>query len=141
MLLDANLLLYAVNSSALQHKRAVTWLEEHLNGPRRVGIPWQSVGAFLRVSTHPRAFAQPLSSTHAWRLVEEWLSAPAAWTPTPGARHAELFGELVTRHELTGNLIPDAQLAALALEHGLTVCSADSDFARFTTVRWENPLA
>jgi predicted nucleic acid-binding protein len=68
----------------------------------------------------------------------DWLSAPAAWIPTPGPGHAQLLGELVTRHEIRGNLVPDAQLAALALEH---VCSADADFARFTEVRWENPIA
>ena len=141
MLLDANLLLYAVNTRAPQNARAVTWLDECLNGSRRVGIPWQSLGAFLRISSHPRAFAQPLRPAEAWDLVDAWLAAPAAWTPVPGANYAKLLGDVVVRHEVSGNLVPDAQLAALALEHGLTVCSADTDFARFTDVRWENPLA
>lgn len=69
----------------------------------------------------------------------DWLAAGATWTPTPGPRHAELLGALVERHDVRGSLLPDAQLAALALEHGLTVCSADTDVARFTEVRWENP--
>jgi toxin-antitoxin system PIN domain toxin len=141
MLLDANLLLYAVNSKAPQHEVAVAWLSKQLNGARRVGVPWQSLVAFMRIATHPRAFARPLSPAVAWDRAADWLAAPAAWIPVPGLNHAELLGELVLRHEVRGNLLPDAQLAALALEHGLTVCSADTDFARFTEVRWENPLA
>src|SRR5262249_44818560 len=117
------------------------WLTEQLNGTRRVGLPWVSLGAFLRISTHPRAWARPLSAAESWSLVEDWLAAPAAWTPSPERRHQSILGELVARHELTGNLIPDAMLAALAIEHGLTVCSADSDFARFDEIAWSNPVA
>lgn len=140
MLLDANLLLYAVHERAVQHRAAATWLTDRLNGSRRVGLPWQSLVAFLRISTHPRAFEQPLDAATSWARVSDWLAAPAAWIPQPGPKHAELFGELATRHDVRGNLVPDAQLAALALEHGLTVCSTDTDFARFTEVSWENPL-
>lgn len=140
MLLDANLLLYAVHKRATQHQAAAAWLTEQLNGPRRVGLPWQTLGAFLRLSTHPRAFERPLEPAVAWARVSDWLAAPAAWIPTPGPDHARLLGELVVRHDARGNLIPDALLAALALEHGLTVYSADTDFARFTEVRWTNPL-
>ncbi len=140
MLLDANLLLYAVNRRAAQHEAAVGWLTEQLNGPRRVGLPWQSLGAFLRISTHPRAFARPLTPTAAWERITEWLAAPTVWIPAPGPNHAQLLGELIARYEVRGNLVPDAQLAALALEHGLLVCSADTDFARFTDVRWQNPV-
>ena len=141
MLIDANLLLYAVNSKSAQHEIAGEWLTEQLNGPRRVGLPWQSLGAFLRISTHPRAFARPLAPAVAWELLTGWLAAPVAWIPTPGPSHAELLGELVVRYGLGGNVIPDAQLAALALEHGLSVCSADTDFARFKEIRWHNPVA
>jgi toxin-antitoxin system PIN domain toxin len=140
MLLDANLLLYAVNSRATQHETASRWLTEQLNGPRRVGLPWQSLGAFLRISTHPRAFAHPLTPASAWDIVAAWLAAPATWIPVPGPSHPEILGDLIVRYELRGNLVPDAQIAALALEHGLSVCSADTDFARFAEVRWENPL-
>lgn len=140
MLLDANLLLYAVHRRAAQHEIAAAWLTEQLNGPRRVGFPWQSLTAFLRISTHPRAFEHPLDATAAWQLVIEWLAAPVAWIPQPGPKHPTLFGDLVTRYEIRGNLVPDAQLAALALEHGLTVCSADTDFARFSEIGWMNPL-
>jgi toxin-antitoxin system PIN domain toxin len=141
MLLDANLLLYAVNAQADAHEAAVAWLTEQLNGRRRVGIPWQSLGAVLRISTHPRAFAQPLDATTAWARALDWIQAPAAWIPQPGPGYAELLGKLIADYDVRGNLMPDAQLAALALEHGLTVCSTDTDFARFAEVRWRNPLA
>jgi toxin-antitoxin system PIN domain toxin len=141
VLVDANLLLYAVNEDDPHSARAGEWLTEQLNGDHRVGLPWQSLGAFLRISTHPRAWPRPLRAATACSLVEDWLSAPAAWVPNPEARHATILTELITRHELTGNLIPDAILAALAIEHGLTICSADSDFARFDEVTWTNPVA
>jgi len=140
MLVDANLLLYAADERSPRNRAASEWITEQLNGPRRVGLPWQSLAAFLRISTHPRALAGPLAPADAWRQVEEWLAAPAAWVPEPGPGHAQLLGDLIVRHEVAGNLVPDAQLAALALEHGLTVCSADTDFARFGEIRWRNPL-
>jgi toxin-antitoxin system PIN domain toxin len=141
MLVDANLLLYAVDEDNPRGVAARNWLTEQLNGPRRVGLPWQSLGAFLRISTHPRASAQPLSAVAAWSLVDAWLSAPAAWVPNPEVRYAAILSELLIRHEASGNLIPDAMLAALAIEHGLTIYSAASDFARFDEITWANPLA
>jgi toxin-antitoxin system PIN domain toxin len=140
MLVDANLLLYAVHERAAQHEAAAAWLTEQLNGPRRVGLPWQSLAAFLRISTHPRAYERPLEPEIAWERIADWLAAPAAWTPVPGHDHARLLGELVIRYGIRGNLVPDAQLAALAIEHGLTVFSTDTDFARFSELRWENPI-
>ncbi len=141
MLLDANLLLYAVHEQADRHEAAVAWLTEQLNGSRRVGIPWSSIGAFMRIATHPRAFERPLSSATAWERVADWLAAPVVWTPAPGAQHARILGELVATYDLRGNLVPDAMLAALALEHGLTLYSSDTDFARFRELRWEDPLS
>ena len=140
MLIDANLLLYAIHERAEQHGTAADWLTEQLNGPRRVGLPWQSLGAFLRIATHPRAFERPLPASVAWARVTDWLSAPVAWIPEPGPEHARILGQIITAHDVRGNLIPDAFLAALAVEHGLTVYSTDTDFARFDEVRWENPL-
>jgi toxin-antitoxin system PIN domain toxin len=140
MLLDANLLLYAVHRGAEQHDAARDWLTAQLNGSRRVGIPWTSLGAFLRISTHPRAFPRPLSPATAWERVTDWLAAPVAWIPEPGPEHARVLGGLIARHDVRGNLVPDAMLAALAIEHGLTLYSTDTDFARFADVRWENPL-
>jgi uncharacterized protein len=140
MLVDANLLLYAVDRSSRFHETAADWLTEQLNGPVRVGIPWQSLVAFLRISTHPRAAESPLTPDDALGYVEDWLTADSVWTPVPGPRHGELLADLVQRYQLRGNLISDAQLAALALEHGLPLVSADSDFARFTDLRWINPF-
>jgi uncharacterized protein len=141
MLIDANLLLYAVHKQSPFHRRASDWLSIQLNGARRVGLPWQSLTSFMRVASHPRAFERPLSSADAWARVTDWLSVDVAWTPQPGERHASILGDLVVRHEVRGNVIPDAHLAALAIEHGLTIYSADSDFARFPEVEWRNPVA
>jgi len=140
MLLDANLLLYAIHERAEQHERAAAWLTKHLNGPRRVGFPWQSINAFLRISTHPRAFERPLDPATAWDLVTDWLTTSVAWLPEPGPEYGRILGQLITTYDVRGNLIPDAALAALAIEHGVTLISTDTDFARFQELQWENPL-
>lgn len=141
MLLDANILLYAVDSTSPQHGRASEWLAEVLNGSRRVGLPWQTVGAFMRISTHPRVTTNPLTGEEAWSYVDDWLGADPAWVPPATARTAGVLARLVAARSITGNLVPDAQLAALAIEHGLVLCSTDTDFARFPDLRWEDPLA
>ena len=140
MLVDANILLFAVLEASAFFDVASRWLEGVLSGPSRVGLPWLSLTAFLRIATNPRATDPPLRPDEAWSVVDGWLGLPGVWIPQPTDRHAAVFGGLVTRHHLTGNLIPDAEIAALAIEHGLVVCSADTDFARFDEIRWENPL-
>lgn len=141
MLLDANLLLYAVHKRAEQHDQAAAWITEKLNGGVRVGFPWQSINAFLRISTHPRAFQRPLDPGAAWERVTDWLAAPVSWIPEPGPEYRRILGDLIHAHGVSGNLIPDAALAALAIEHGVTLISTDTDFARFRDLRWENPLS
>lgn len=141
MLVDANLLIYARNEEDPFHDAARSWLTSVLGGTVRIGLPWASLGAFLRIATLPRIYSQPLTSAEAWGQVESWLAAPASWVPLPGPGYATILGELMTKHRVTANLVPDAMLAALALEHGLTVCSTDTDFARFREVRWLDPLA
>ncbi len=141
MLVDANVLLYAVDEDSRFHADARGWLESALNGSRRVGIPWSSYLAFVRIATHPRALREPLSPAEAWQFVEEWLDAPATWLPAPGRGHRDLLGRLILGLDLRGNLVSDAALAALCLEHGLQIVSADSDFARFTDVNWVNPVS
>jgi hypothetical protein len=141
MLIDANLLLFASDAESPFHAKASGWLTDRLNGERRVGIPWQSLAAFLRIATNPRIYEQPLDPVQAWTYVEGWLAEEMVWTPTPSYRHATIFGDLIKRHRPQGDLVPDTQLAALAIEHGVEVCSADTDFARFTEIRWNNPLA
>jgi hypothetical protein len=140
MLVDANLLLYATDSSSPDHEIASSWLTKALNGDRRVGIPWQSIGAFLRISTHPRVTRHPLTGARAWSIARHWLSADPVWIPPATERTARTFGQLSESVSITANLVPDAQLAALAIEYGLTIYSADSDFARFPGLSWVNPL-
>jgi toxin-antitoxin system PIN domain toxin len=140
MLIDANVLLYAVHRQSPHHDAARAWLTDQLNGPRRVGLPWQTLTSFLRISTHSRAFERPLEPSAAWSQVREWLAAEAAWIPHPGAGYAAIVERLLERNP-RGNLIPDVMLAALAIEHGLTLASADTDFAGFDGLRWLNPLA
>ncbi|KUG57135.1 twitching motility protein PilT [Serinicoccus chungangensis] len=139
MIVDANILLYAVDSTSSHHESSRAFLEERLNGDVRVGIPSQSVTAFLRISTHPRIMAEPLEPAFAATLVDDWMHAPAAWMPETNASTWAILRRLIMKDGVTGNLIPDAQLAALALQHGVPVVSADSDFARFPEVPWINP--
>jgi toxin-antitoxin system PIN domain toxin len=141
MLVDANLLLFAVDASSHLNKGAAAWLSKAVNGPGRVGLPWLVLTAFLRIITNPRASDHPLAPEAAWAYVQDWLTADTVWIPGPTDRHARILETLVTAYRLRGNLITDAQLAALAIEHGLTIYSADTDFARFTEIRWVNPLA
>ncbi len=141
MLVDANILLYAADRESQFHARAREWLEGALNGPRRVGIAWMSLTAFVRITTNPRAVREPLTPRQAWRFVEGWLDAPATWVPEPGRGYREILGRLITSGDLRGNLVADAALAALCVEHGLTIVSADSDFARFEEISRLNPLA
>ena len=140
ILVDANLLLYATVADFPQHRRARSWLEDRLNGRPRVALPWASLLAFLRIATNARVFPRPLPIADAWRRVSEWLEAPVVWTPTETERHGEILGDLLVGSAAGDNLVPDAHLAALAIEHGLTLCSTDRDFSRFRGLRWENPL-
>ena len=141
ILVDANLLVYAHAGSLAQHERARAWLDEQLNGTAPVGLPWASLLAFLRLVTNPRIFERPEPMVEAWSQVLSWMGCETAWIPQPTERHAAVLGELLAAPGVHANLVPDAHLAALALEHGLTLCSADSDFARFPSLRWQNPLS
>jgi toxin-antitoxin system PIN domain toxin len=122
-----------------QHDASRAWLEERLGGTPKVGLPWYSLLAFLRIVTNPRLFQPPTRMSSAWRSVEQWLDQPPAWIPEPTDRHSSILSQLLS-DEVHGDLVPDAHLAALSIEHGLTLCSTDGDFARFPGVRWENPL-
>jgi toxin-antitoxin system PIN domain toxin len=140
MIVDANVLLYARNADDPRHEPVQAWLTEALNGETRVGLPWQSLAAFLRIATHPRAFTDPLTPDQAWQQIEDWLAAPRAWIPQPTQQYVMVLGRLVTTHQVQGPLVTDAQLAALAIDHGVALVSTDADFARFSEVRWVNPL-
>lgn len=140
MLIDANILLYSIDEASPFHAAARDWLTSALNGPKRVALPWQSLWAFLRIATNPRAVRNPLSPGDAWRHVEDWLEAPAAWIPTPGTGHRVILEQLLVEKDLRAGLVTDAALAAICIEHGLAIVSADSDFARFPEIVWINPL-
>lgn len=141
ILVDANLLIYARVSSFPQHQRARVWLDEQLNGPTAVGLPWPSLLAFLRLVTNARVFERPESIEAAWSQVREWLECDSVWIPEATERHAEILGRLFADSGIQANLVQDAHLAALAIEHGLQLCSTDGDFARFRDLQWANPLA
>lgn len=139
ILVDANLLVEA-HMSGPRNRLAREWLDDQLWGTARVGLPWASLLAFLRLVTNPRIFARPQALGDAWAEVRGWLSCEPAWLPTPTERHAEILGALFVDARAGGNLVPDAHLAALAIEHGLTLCTLDRGFARFKGLRWQNPL-
>lgn len=141
ILVDANLLIYAHVTSFPEHKAAHRWLDEALNGRAQVGMPWPSLLSFLRIVTNPRVFERPESTADARAQVAAWLDCETVWVPQPSDRHAAVLDRFLALPGMRGDLVPDAHLAALAVEHGLTLCSTDGDFARFPGLRWENPLA
>jgi toxin-antitoxin system PIN domain toxin len=141
ILIDVNILVYASNVESQQHINSRDWLDVQLGGSTPVGLPWASLLGFLRVATNSRVFREPLPMTVAWKQVSTWLSAETAWSPVPTERHAAVLAGLLALPGVHGNLVPDAHLAALAIEHGLTLCSTDGDFARFPGLSWRNPLA
>lgn len=140
ILVDANLLVYAANRSAPEHGPARKWLDDRLSGSAAVGLPWASLLGFIRLASNPAVVRNPVTPTAAMGQVEEWLACAPAWIPQPGLEHAAILGRLLTSQLMTSRLVPDAHLAALAIEHGLTLCSADGDFVKFAGLRWNNPL-
>jgi toxin-antitoxin system PIN domain toxin len=140
ILVDANLLVYAHVRSFAEHEAARRWLDDRLNGTARVGLPWTSLIAFLRLVTNPRVFERPENIADAWRQASAWLAADSAWIPLPTERHQEVLARQLSVPGLYGNLVHDAHLAVLAVEHGLELCTTDGDFARFPGLRWTNPI-
>ncbi len=140
ILVDANLLVYAHDESAAEHPVARAWWESVLNGPERVGLPWPSLLAFVRLVSNRAIVRSPVTPRLAWERASEWLALPNVWIPQPGDEHAQLLTALLSDVTLSSRMVPDAHLAALALAHGLTLCSSDGDFARFRGLRWMNPL-
>lgn len=138
-LVDANVLLYAVNRSSAQHERARTWLDDALSGGASVGFAWVALLAFLRIGTRPGLFPRPLSATEASGVVQDWLAQPAAQVLSPTARHPFVLADLLAHVGVGGNLVNDAHLAALAIEHRAEIVTYDTDFARFPGVRWVMP--
>ena len=140
ILIDANLLLYAHNSSAMQHKAARRWLEDVLSSTTPVRLAWVTILAFLRISTSTRVFPSPLSIEEAMTYVADWLKQPAVDVLEPGERHLALLNSLLPAAQAQGALVMDGHLAALAIEHGAILYTTDKDFARFAGLRVVNPL-
>ncbi len=140
LVVDLNLLLYATNRDAADHERARRWLEEVLSGDEPVGLAWLVLLGFVRISTHHRVLARPLSAAQAFELVDEWLAQPAVRIVEATERHWTIVKQLLEPLGSAGNLTSDAHLAALALEHGAKLCSTDRDFGRFPHLQWVNPL-
>jgi toxin-antitoxin system PIN domain toxin len=140
-IVDLNILIYAVNQAALQHVPARHWWEAALNGNESIGLPWIVILGFLRLTTSPRTFASPCSVEDSLELIEEWLAQPTIELVRETDEHYRILGELLRKLGAGGNLTTDAHLAALAIGHGATLVTCDSDFSRFSNLRWENPLA
>jgi hypothetical protein len=141
ILVDANLLLYTYHPRAEQHEASRAWLEAALSGPDLVRFAWLTLWAFVRISTNPRAFDRPLSPTEAEAAISSWLAQPVAGILEPGERHWDILRALLRDGQTVGPLVMDAALAAIALEHGATLCTTDRDFSRFPGLKWTNPLA
>jgi hypothetical protein len=141
IVLDANILLYAYDSASPFHARARSWLERVLSGADPVGLPWQTISAFLRIMTNPRLPGERFSLEEAAQIVDRWLAQPSVRLLAPGDDHWLLFRRMIVEGHAGGGLIPDAQLAALTMEYGGEFNTADRDFARFPGLRWTNPLA
>jgi toxin-antitoxin system PIN domain toxin len=141
ILIDANLLLYAYHPRAEQHQKSRAWLEAVLSGPDLVRFAWLTLWGFLRIATNARVFERPLSTPEAEAAISSWLAQPTAGILEPGERHWGILRDLVRDGQAAGPLVMDAVLAAIAVEHGATLCTTDRDFSRFSGLRWTNPLA
>lgn len=138
-LVDANVLLYAVNVDAEHHERSRRWLDAALSSRDTVAFAWIALLAFVRLATKPGLFPHPLTAEQAMDRVEAWLGAPPAVVVAPTIDHARILRGLLDDVGVGGNLVNDAHLAALALEHRCTIVSFDNDFSRFDGVDWEPP--
>jgi uncharacterized protein len=141
VLVDANLVMWAHHVHMPEHERARAWWSRTLSETPLVGVPWPTILAFVRLSTHPRVLERPVDVSSVWDVVAGWLARPNVHCPAPTERHAEIFSRLLLDARASGNHVPDAHLAALAVEWGLELMSADGDFARYRGLRWSNPLA
>jgi uncharacterized protein len=138
---DVNLLLYATIDAFPQHELAKSWWEGAVNSNELIGLTDPAIFGFLRISTNPRLIKPPLPIAEATGYVEGWLAEPNVRWAVPGTHHHAIAFEFLRSVGTAANLTTDAQLAAIAVENNATICSSDSDFARFDGLRWVNPLA
>jgi len=140
ILVDANILLYAEDQLSPHHDKARTWWDATLSGTSPVCLSWTVLEAFIRIGTNPRVFEQPLSLDQAMSRLQSWLDQPCTRIVNPTERHWVVFQQMLREGQAVANLVADAHLAALAIEHGCELFSTDSDFSRFPGIRWRNPL-
>lgn len=140
IVLDANLLLYAYDSASAQHEAARLWVEAAFSGMEPVGLPWQTISAFLRITTNTRLPGNRFTVEEAAAVVDQWLALPAVHVLAPRDRHWAFFRRALVEGQASGPLITDAQLAALTIENGGVLYTTDRDFARFPGLKWVNPL-
>ena len=141
IVLDVNILLYAYNSSAPNHTRARHLIQTLFSGTEHVGLPWQTISAFLRILTDRRIPGDRLTMDEAVSIVDEWATLPQVHLLTQGDRHWAFFRRMLLEGAASGPLITDAELAAVTVEHGGVLYTTDRDFARFPGLKWINPLA
>jgi uncharacterized protein len=139
-ILDVNVLIYAHDADAPQHRAANAWLEKVFRSSERIGFPWTVVWGFLRVSTNRHIQPRPRTPAGALGLIKDWLKQPNVSVVEPGPKHLEVLEQLVEDYQISGPPMSDAVLAALAIEHGATLASTDRGFRRFANLRWVNPL-
>lgn len=140
-ILDANILLYAYDSASSQHVKARSWVERTFSEAVPVGLPWQTVAAFLRIMTNANLPGERFTPEEAVQIVDQWLEQPNIRLLEAGDDHWALLRQMIVQGQAQGPLISDAQLAALTIEHGGVLHTTDRDFARFPGLRWVNPLA
>ena len=141
ILVDANILLYAEDSLSPQHQQAIEWWDDQLSQGGPVCLCWTVLSAFIRIGTNHRVFEHPLSLEQALARVQSWLDQPCTRVVRPTEQHWTIFQQMLTDGQAVANLVTDAHLAALAIEHGCELASTDSDFARFPKLKWSNPLS
>jgi toxin-antitoxin system PIN domain toxin len=141
IVVDANLLIYAIDSASPRHRGARRWLERTLSGTIPVGLPWLVILAFVRITTRAGIMRRPLAPSDALAYVQSWLEQPCVETLAPGEHHWPILRRLLEATGAAGNLTADAHVAALAIERGARVYSCDHDFARFPGVVHVDPLA
>jgi toxin-antitoxin system PIN domain toxin len=140
IVLDVNLLLYAYDGRSVPHDRARLWWQSAISGPELIGLPWQTIHGFLRISTDTRISGNQVSMESSLALVEQWMNLPNVRVLTPGERHWSILRRMLLEGQAKGPMVTDAQLAALTIEYGGVLYTTDRDFARFPGLRWVNPL-
>jgi uncharacterized protein len=141
IVVDANLLIYSYDARAVDHQKSAAWLEGAFSGTETAGLPWSCICAFVRVVTNRRLPGLRVAPHAALGAVDEWLHSPNVQILTPTERHWSVFRRMVVEGQATGPLVTDAEIAALTIEYGGVLYTADRDFARFPGLRWVNPLA